>query len=605
MITAVIIDSGISDEFNKSDFIINGLSFSHLGEEIKVESDCSDNIGHGTAVTDVLTSYKYSDEVQFVTIKIFEDAEECDEDLLLHALKYIHENIKCDIIHISSGITACSNEIELEKECDRILESGIIIVSAFDNLGGISFPAAFESVIGVDYNFESGKNFSFDYIENSLVNISARHCEQRLMWKDGKRKVLQGNSFIAPHITVMIIEYLCCNKNVDRNDVLEYLKSKAKNVYFEKITDVDNRISSFEIRKSCVFPFNKEVQTLARFDGQLSFEVLHYYDSKYLGNCGRKVSCILENAETDKTVENIEKINWHEDFDTFILGHTDKINRLLGKNYADEIIKSCLDNNKNLFVFDDMNLTDEIVQSFNDKGLHIYFPSVRNKDLSLQSGKLYSFATPILAVFGTSSKQGKFTLQLNIKRVLSEQGYDIGFLGTEPTAYLFDADEDYVVGYNSDIYKDSTENIIRLNSLIHNIARKQKDLILLGSQSHTVPVGYSNIGMLPLYQHDILFAAPPDACILCVNFYDDISYIKRSIDYLESICDTKVILLCISKFGGSSRWTTYGMGRSEIDAEQVAEGREKIMAAFDIPVFMYDEDQAICDRVIDYFSEEQ
>lgn len=604
MITAVIIDSGISDKFIKSDFKIKGLSFSFLGDEIKAGNDCSDTIGHGTAVTDILTSYKYSDEVQFVMIKIFEDTEECDEDLLLYALKYIYENIKCDIIHISSGIIACGNETRLEKECDMMLESGIIIVSAFDNLGGISFPAAFESVIGVDYNFESGKNFSFDYIENSIVNISARHCEQRLMWKDGKRKVLQGNSFIAPHITAMIIEYLCRNKNADRNDVLEYLKSKAKNVYSEKKADIDRRISPFDIKKSCIFPFNKEVQTIARFDGRLDFEILHYYDSKYLGNCGRKISSILENTETNATVENIENINWCEDFDTFILGHTDKINRLLDKNYADEIIKSCLDNNKNLFVFDDLNLTDEIIQSFIDKGLNIYFPSVNNKDHSAQAGKLYSFAAPILAVFGTSSKQGKFTLQLNIKRVLSERGYDIGFLGTEPTAYLLDADEDYVAGYNSDIYKDPTNNIIRLNSLIHNIARKQKDLILLGSQSHTVPVAYSNIGMLPLYQQDILFAAPPDACILCVNFYDDISYIKRNIDYLESICETKVILLCISKFGGSSRWTTYGTGKSEIDDEQVAEGRKKITAAFDIPVYMYDEYKAICDKVIDYFSEE-
>lgn len=138
---------------------------------------------------------------------------------------------------------------------------------------------------------------------------------------------------------------------------------------------------------------------------------------------------------------------------------------------------------------------------------------------------------------------------------------------------------------------------------MHDIDKKEHDLIIIGSRLHTVPVGYSNIGMLPIYQQDLLFAALPDACILCVNYYDDTDYIKRTIGYIESICDAKVIVICVSVFGGSSRWTTLGVCHSAADEQQVCDGRKRISECFKIPVYMYDEVDKISQEIINYFSE--
>lgn len=40
---------------------------------------------------------------------------------------------------------------------------------------------------------------------------------------------------------------------------------------------------------------------------------------------------------------------------------------------------------------------------------------------TLPFGKLYKFSKPVVGVFGTSSKQGKFTLQLYMRYLIQEQ----------------------------------------------------------------------------------------------------------------------------------------------------------------------------------------
>ncbi len=604
MKTVVIIDSGISEGFKKYRYRIDELSFSISEGEIKKSEGASDKIGHGTAVTDVLTSYKYSDDVRFIMIRIFEESIETDEKLLIHSLKYVYGNIACDLIHISNGITTCECLTEMEEVCDLLSKRGVILVSAFDNLGGISYPAALDNVIGVDYNFENGSVFSFDYIEDSVVNVSAKHTEQRLLWKDNKRKTLQGNSFIAPHISAIILEYLCTCGNVTIDEVKDYLRSRANRVVKgNQQTNLEN-VQPFKIEKACVFPFNKEIQTLIRCEDMCDFKITNYYDSRYLGKCGKALSDLLNEQFSGKRVENIDNIDWDGDFDTFILGHTDVIEKMSNCNYAEKIIEGCIAHGKNLFLFDELNISLDIIKRFKENNIKLYFPSVQTKEYSYNCGKLYSFSTPILAVLGTSSKQGKFTLQLGIKKELSGKGYDIGHLGTEPSSLLLGADDDYVLGYNSDYEPDSQKNIIRINNVMHRIDRKKHDIILVGSQSHTVPIGYSNVRMLPIYQQDILLGALPDACVLCVNHYDDADYIRRTIEYIESISETKVIALCVSIFGGSSRWTYYGGSRENVVDHQISLDRDRIANSFDIPVYMYYEIDRISSEIISYFSED-
>lgn len=46
--------------------------------------------------------------------------------------------------------------------------------------------------------------------------------------------------------------------------------------------------------------------------------------------------------------------------------------------------------------------------------------------------KLFQLSVPTVAVVGTGSKQGKFTLQLQFKNFMEKLGYKVGFLSSEP-----------------------------------------------------------------------------------------------------------------------------------------------------------------------------
>ena len=52
--------------------------------------------------------------------------------------------------------------------------------------------------------------------------------------------------------------------------------------------------------------------------------------------------------------------------------------------------------------------------------------------------------------------------------------------------------------------------------------------------------------IMPLPQYELLMGTLPDAVVLCVNPFDDRDYIRRTIQFIESATEGKVIALCLS-----------------------------------------------------------
>lgn len=198
--TIVILDSGI----NMKHPCFNGESFPVFSIDScgKVSKDnCDDEIGHGTAVSFII--YKNLSHANIICFKVFSENSYDNSNLIL-SLKYIYDNIPCDIINISLGVTYCNNLSALRNICTLLNDRGTVIVSAFDNLGILSYPAAFANVIGVDISNSVNKLFDYEYVENSNVNIRGYNKEQNLPWLDDGYSVVSGASFAAPYVTVQI-----------------------------------------------------------------------------------------------------------------------------------------------------------------------------------------------------------------------------------------------------------------------------------------------------------------------------------------------------------------------------------------------------------------
>lgn len=66
---------------------------------------------------------------------------------------------------------------------------------------------------------------------------------------------------------------------------------------------------------------------------------------------------------------------------------------------------------------------------------------------------------------------------------------------------------------------------------------------MVTSQANSIPQNFNNIIDYPIKQNIFLMGTQPDAIILCINYFDEISYIKNTIQALQGFSHSKVIAL--------------------------------------------------------------
>lgn len=542
-----IIDSGTKDYEN----ITKGYNFRVKGDnEIIIENNFHDTYGHGTAVYSIIK--KNNEECNYYIFKVIDQNDTIDEKIICTALEYIFNNLDIDIINMSLGTVSLSDD-RMYNICKRLYDKGVILVSAFDNEGAISYPAAFDCVIGVDGSDLCRKVDDFIFYEDKILNVAAKGGMQRVKWCEPDNIIVKGSSFACAHATNKIVN-IYKNGIKSFEEILEYFKSIAIQIiaYEEK----EEKVFEYKIDRAVIFPFNKEMHNFVRYPELLDFKVMEVYDTKYSSNVGRKTTDVMiDKSVKEYCIKNIDDIKW-DLFDTLVIGHTEKLLSYIGKeNIVDSLIKEAINRGKNIYSFDRIDKAEY-------KNDNIYFPAVIDKYLPpLREGKLFYINKPVLGIFGTSSKQGKFTLQLELRKRLIDEGYQVGQLGTEPNALLFGLDCVYPVGYNRMVCLDEEEQIRYLNYKMNEIA-DGNDLIIVGSQSGTVPYEYKNTSYYTYEQVNFLMATNPDAVVLCINYYDEINYIRRSINVIEQLGECKVLGVVVFPMIPEQTWKgMYGKRR--------------------------------------------
>ena len=561
-----------------------------------------DEIGHGTGIAEIIASH--NKDVELIIVKIFSEKScAADEELLYFTLNYILKNITFDILNLSLGIVYRKETGVLEKICASYYAQNKIIVSAFDNAGAISFPAALKNVIGVtsgDYCYKSDEYYLTD---NECVNVCAKGRTQRVYWKDGKQIVAHGNSYACAHFTGILSNFCPDEKSSDyRVYIREHSCASIKvgNLLHHKVP----RHPVNQYKKAVVFPFNKEIHSLIRFSNKLSFKLVDVYDIKYSAKVGAHTNELLqEQCENDFVIKDITQLDINS-FDTFILGHTDQLFGAsnLSKTKV-ELITKLIKNNKNIYSFDD--LSEYLGGSTCDKKHRVFSPSVTLNDRYIAPfGKLYRQDKPVLGIFGTSSSQGKMTLQLKIRYELLRKGYKLCQIGTEPSALLYGMDGVFPIGYNSTVSIKQYDTVAYLNKMLYDLSR-DSDLIMIGGQSGMVLRDEGNLSNYLFQQIDFMYATLPDNVILCVNPFDSFDIIDRAIRFVESAICCKVIALSLYPFYYEEN-DAFKQHIKIMSKESFAEKFEPMFkSVFGLPIF-YPNDkkqiESLCDLIIESFT---
>ena len=558
--------------------------------------------GHGTAVCSIIA--KICSNVEITVFPIFPDMQYgVEANRVIQCLESIAQNRQhYDIVNMSLGMLALDAEEaeKMETLCNKIMGMGTIIVAAFDNGGAMSYPAVFDSVIGVDITASVKSHIEYVYTVNSPVNIRGCALPQRVQWSKGKYLLARGSSFTAPYITGKIADMLESG-SLSRKEILEKLKQQSQEVV--KVDTFPFVVPKHKYNKAVCFPFNKEVHALVRFSEILDVKLVDVYDIKYAMHTKRKASEIIGgNIENDFVIKNIDDLDWEMDFDTFILGHTGEIEKFLGNQFVNQIISKAKKYKKYIYAFDGSASAYAKSIGYQD----LFFPCIGDKQVPYQNfGKLWHINTPIVAVLGTRSQQGKFTVQQYIRTLLNDLGYDVGYLSTEPSGFLFGAQNVLPFGYHSTTHI-STENIVPVvNEMLHIIDKKNYDVIITGGQSGVVPYDYHNMQNILLPQIAFLYGINPDAVIMCICADDDIEYIKRSIQFVESSGNTDVIAAVLFPY----TYEAYASGmvhkvdlrKGDMAYEQMA---SCISEKLQIPVYTHEPDGITCcvQNVIDFLS---
>ncbi len=591
----VVVDSGV----NKSHKIFkqdNIISLQYIDGNIIHSNEDNDLFGHGTAVSGIIS--RCNADIKITVVGIPDLADGLDEETLIFVLNYINENLEADIINLSLGINICEKYNELYSICETLNDKGTVIISAFDNSGAISYPAAFDNVIGVISGQSCSKTSEFVFVEDTVVNIAAKGSVQRVAWSSPEYMMIGGNSFACAHVTaqtaVFMQEGARCREEVMRRFSEVALKKYSFPAY-------GNRSNfHFKIKRAVLFPFNKEMHSIVRYSDLLSFDIVGVYDVKYSATVGATTSHIMKDSSVkDILVNNINNIDW-DSFDTLILGHTDELSLLINRDdLKRNLISEAIERGKNIFSFDD--LTD---LGYDSTG-NIYFPRIDECHLPPNRfGMLYRISKPVVGVFGTSSRQGKFTLQLKLRELFISRGYKVGQIGTEPSALLYGMDYVFPMGYNSSVHIREYDTIRYINYIVNDLCMREKDIIIAGSQSGTVPYDTGSLAQYTAPQCCFLMGLQPDAVILCVNPYDDIDYINRTIRYIEACSDCDVVALSVFPMNIRDDFSGIYGSKKRMTDEALSIHRKMLYDKVNKPVFVLGNDKdmnELAELIINYF----
>lgn len=474
------------------------------------------------------------------------------------------------------------------------------LVAAYDNNGAVSYPAFFECVWGVVAHDGCCNAEEIGYCVNSEINLCAYGKTQRVFWSDGRYTISGGNSYACAHVTGIMAKALLGNPNVD---IGNYLRKKAKFILEFGDYGAKNIVPDIrQYRRAAIYPFNKEMHSLIRFEEQLSFHIAGVYDTKYSARINSSTNTILNIKGTkNHVIENIESLDW-ENIDTLILGHTKEMTDVLGEKIprTHELIHQALQRGINVYSFDDY------YDMFGENPRY-FSPSLRSLEefRLLPFGKLYKFTKPVVGVFGTNSKQGKFTLQLYLRYILKERGYSLSQLGSEPTAYLYGMDACCHFGYGTRINSSYALFAAYINNIMGYLDQSESDLILVGCQSNTVPYELGNVNDFTFLQTAFLWGTSPDIVVLCINPYDEISYILQTVKYIEAAVECKVAAVAVFPSDVQNIYAGIYGTQITLDEERFLQLKERIKAEAEIPVYwLGDMEQMneMTDIILEYLS---
>lgn len=612
-VKVAVVDSGIEPNHPKIGAIAGGIGLYALADgSIQREDDFSDRAGHGTACAGIIR--KLAPEAELYGVRVFDESLTTDGQSLVAAIAWAIEE-GMDVINLSLGIIDPAYKRPLAEICRKAVEANLILVGSQHNEGLESYPAELADVIGVTWG-KIYDRYGYYYRPGQAIECVARGDQQRLCWLDGGETITGGTSFAAPHLSAIVALIRQRVPKAGLTQVRDILAANAlKSEEPGAITVERPGFPRYDwIGRAALYPYNKEMHALVRHAKHLHFTIAGIADPVGKGLVGKDAGAAI--GVEPLGVRIAPKLgDALEGADTLVLGYVDQLSRLGKKDLLREAIQMALDRGLNVFSFlaVDLETYADLYDLARSKGLHLEFPDFDFADVQrclAAQGSERAVDVPVVGVFGTSSQQGKFTLQLALRQKLIEQGYKIGQLGTEHHSALFGMDFSFPMGYAAPRELPLQYYGPYLDHKMREInAAKKPDIMLVGCQSGTIPYDVANHNTHTEPSIHFLLGTKPDACILVVNSTDSDAYIQDTLDGIRILGKAPVILLAMSDKEKHAR-SVYGktwVAARPMSEDEIQGHLERLEASFGLPavaIVAAEGQQRMVDVVVNHFAAE-
>jgi hypothetical protein len=562
-----VIDSGVERTHRrlKDIHIVKEIAFDQTNA---VQYDATDLCGHGTAVTSIIA--QMVPFASFYIARVFNERLITDEKRLVQAIDWCIEN-QVDIINLSLGVQTENPSNELRNVCLKAYENGIIIVSAaFYILSKPCFPAFYPSVFGVTEGSVSAVS-EFGVIPNYPVEFVAKGNIHRIAHIHNSFKFSSGTSYACAYFTGIVANYKLQQteqKNIDELKSELFLKANLKIVPIQskqlgavpyilrhdmdKVAEslLDKKLLKQDIGRIALFPVSeKEMNSFLDFPEHNIAVVTKYIDYP---------RSFLEKKRNPSVQNWMLNEDDFSEFDSLVLGYFHEQLLHVNQKYGYELLERALLYQKNIYAFDS-KLKKYIEKNKCDFHGNVYCPEITEKIMQeiLCFRDLEKIKTPVIAVVGTSNKQGKFTTQLRIKEILTKEGYQVSHLSTEPQSELLGADFTFPIGFNSTVKIPLTTWDITLNSLVKAIAFYAKPhIIISGTQGWVIPLNRSLHNALNILH--FLNGIQPDGLVCAINPNDTLEVIQQNVQVVQSITKAQVLFYTITPWERTLHQTQTG-----------------------------------------------
>jgi len=288
------------------------------------------------------------------------------------------------------------------------------VVAAMTNRSAASYPACLEPVISVGSQDLPGK-FDYIYRQGDMPECLANGGRQRLRRVGGKDVWMGGNSFAAPRVTSIVALIREQSRGLSLQGVRAMLGYNSKvSGFASPHVDRDNTGQPAPnygwINKVVLYPFTKEMHAFVRFSDLLSFEVAAIVDLPLRGNVGKDAGEALWVKPCGiRIVSHIDRVT--ERVDTLMLGYAGDLGRLRRTDAVARWLSTALERQLNVFSFQTLSAPryQPYLRAAREQGLTFMAPEVPAEGELLLPVQTEPVNVPVLAVFGTSSSQGKLT----------------------------------------------------------------------------------------------------------------------------------------------------------------------------------------------------